>query len=268
MWFAIMGALMLIALLCCWYLIRCVHRFPAFQRLGEKRKLLSWLLAALPVLALGLFGLINVFALIVVILHVAAAFLLCALLAWLFKKLSKKEIPYWLRGTLAILLAAVYLSIGWYNAHHVTETHYTVESAKPVSEELRIVLISDAHLGITLDGEGFAREMERVQATDPDIVVVVGDYVDDGTLKADMVEACRALGGLETTYGVFYVYGNHDEGYYRYRDFTGQELRDALEETHRAAGSLHARPGGHGGADGGSGSLPLSDCSRPPAQRL
>lgn len=230
MWFAIMGALMLIALLCCWYLIRCVHRFPAFQRLGEKRKLLSWLLAALPVLALGLFGLINVFALMVVILHVAAAFLLCALLAWLFKKLSKKEIPYWLRGTLAILLAAVYLSIGWYNAHHVTETHYTVESAKPVSEELRIVLISDAHLGITLDGEGFAREMERVQATDPDIVVVVGDYVDDDTLKADMVEACRALGGLETTYGVFYVYGNHDEGYYRYRDFTGQELRDALEE--------------------------------------
>ena len=86
MWFAIMGALMLIALLCCWYLIRCVHRFPAFQRLGEKRKLLSWLLAALPVLALGLFGLINVFALMVVILHVAAAFLLCALLAWLFKK--------------------------------------------------------------------------------------------------------------------------------------------------------------------------------------
>ena len=105
-----------------------------------------------------------------------------------------------------------------------------MESAKPVSEELRIVLISDAHLGITLDGEGFAREMERVQATDPDIVVVVGDYVDDDTLKADMVEACRALGGLETTYGVFYVYGNHDEGYYRYRDFTGQELRDALEE--------------------------------------
>ena len=229
MWFAIMGALMLIALLCCWYLIRCVHRFPAFQRLGEKRKLLSWLLAALPVLALGLFARINVFALMVVILHMAAAFLLCALLARLFKKLSKKEIPYWLRGTAAILLAAIYLSIGWYNAHHVTETHYTVESAKPVSEELRIVLIADAHLGITLDGEDFACEMERVQATDPDIVVVVGDYVDDDTLKADMVEACRALGGLETSYGVFYVYGNHDRGYYQNRDFSAEELRFELE---------------------------------------
>ena len=230
MWFVIMGALMLIALLCCWYLLRCVHRFPVFQRLGEKKKALSWLLAALPVLALGLFARINVFALMVVILHVAAAFLLCAFLGFLIRKLTKKEIPYWIRGSAAILLAVVYLGIGWYNAHHVTETHYEIQSAKPVSQELRIVLIADSHLGITLDGEDFAREMERVQAVNPDIVVVVGDYVDDDTLKAEMVEATRALGALETTYGVYFVYGNHDEGYYQYRDFSADELRAELEK--------------------------------------
>lgn len=228
MWFVIMGTLMLLALACVGYLVACFHRFPALQKLGERRKLLSWLLAALPVLALGLFYFINVFTLMVVVLHLAAAFLLCALLSFLIRKITKKQIPYAWRGAAAILLAAVYLGIGWYNAHHVTETHYEIESAKPVSEELRIVLIADSHLGITLDGEDFAREMERVQALQPDLVVVVGDYVDDDTKRVDMERATRALGELQTSYGVYFVYGNHDEGYYQYRDFSAEDLRETL----------------------------------------
>ena len=229
MWFVIMGTLMLLALGCVWYLVFCVHRFPALQRLGARRKLLSWLLAAMPVLALGLFSCINVFTLMVVVLHVAVAFLLCALASLLIRLVSGKRVPYAWRGAAAILLAAVYLSVGWYNAHHVTETHYRFESEKSVTEPLRIVLIADSHLGITLDGEDFARQMDRVQKTQPDLVVIVGDFVDDDTRRVDMERACRALGGLDTTYGVYFVYGNHDEGYYQYRDFSAEELRTALE---------------------------------------
>ena len=49
--------------------------------------------------------------------------------------------------------------------------------------------------------------MEKVQATNPDVVVIVGDYVDDDSEKADMLRACEALGDLSTTYGVFFVFG-------------------------------------------------------------
>ena len=45
-----------------------------------------------------------------------------------------------------------------------------------------------------------------------------------------MLTACEALGRLKTTYGIYSVYGNHDVGYFRYRDFTEEELQAALAE--------------------------------------
>ncbi len=43
---------------------------------------------------------------------------------------------------------------------------------------------------ITLDGDSFAREMERIQAEQPDVVFLAGDFVDDDSCKADMLAAC------------------------------------------------------------------------------
>ena len=72
--------------------------------------------------------------------------------------------------------------------------------------------------------------MDRVQEAQPDLVVVTGDFVDDETTMEDMVGACRALGKLRAGYGVWFVYGNHDRGYYRYRKFTNDDLVRNLEE--------------------------------------
>ena len=43
------------------------------------------------------------------------------------------------------------------------------------------------------------------------MVLIVGDFVDDDTTKEDMIACCKALGELDTTYGVYYVFGNHDK---------------------------------------------------------
>ena len=45
-----------------------------------------------------------------------------------------------------------------------------------------------------------------------------------------MLAACEALGKLKTPYGVFFAYGNHDDGYFRSGTFTGEELRKALTD--------------------------------------
>lgn len=108
-----------------------------------------------------------------------------------------------------------------------------METEKSLAKEkLRIVQISDSHIGCTFDGDGFAEYMERVQKTEPDLVVITGDYVDDDTKKVDMVRASEALGELKTTYGVYFVYGNHDKGYFQSRDFTAEELEAELEKNH------------------------------------
>ena len=51
-------------------------------------------------------------------------------------------------------------------------------------------------------------------------------------MKQDMIGACKALGTLQTTYGVYYVFGNHDRGYYsaEYRGYNGEDLVNELEK--------------------------------------
>lgn len=61
-------------------------------------------------------------------------------------------------------------------------------------------------------------------------MAICGDFVDDDTEKEDLLLACEALGKLKTTYGVYFVYGNHDKGYYNSRDFSSEDLRTALTE--------------------------------------
>ena len=135
---------------------------------------------------------------------------------------------YWL-GAAVLIFTTVYLAIGWYNAHHVAITKYKVNTEKNIGKDtIRIVQITDSHVGTTFDGEGFAEHMKTVQDLHPDIVVITGDYVDDSTTKEDMVRSCEALGELETTYGIYYVYGNHDRGYYSSRDFSADDMEAEL----------------------------------------
>lgn len=231
MWVVIMLTLGLLALAAFVYLLTRFHGFSFVRALEEKSRLLSWAAALLPLLLLGLFWIrFNVTTLFVVLLHLMAAFLLCGLLAFLIWRLGAWGIPYDIEGAAAIVLTVVYLSIGWYMGHHVFETDYRFESAKPLAHDFRIVAFADSHFGITQNGETFAREMRRVQALNPDAVVIVGDFVDDDSDRADMTAACRALGELKTACGVFFVYGNHDNGYYKYRNFSSAELREELEK--------------------------------------
>ena len=62
------------------------------------------------------------------------------------------------------------------------------------------------------------------------MVVVTGDMVDDDTSKEDMVKACQALGSLKTKYGVYFIYGNHDKGYYNNRSYKDEDIRKELED--------------------------------------
>ena len=132
-------------------------------------------------------------------------------------------------GILALASCAVYLSYGWYTAHHVIETDYSLQTSKNLGQKpLRIVQISDSHIGATFDGDGFAEHMKKIQSASPDAVLVTGDFVDDSTSAEDMKKGCAALGSLHAPLGVYFIFGNHDKGYYIYRAFTTQELRDEL----------------------------------------
>ena len=230
MWIILLSAIAITAVFSLGYIAAHIRRFAFIQRISENHKILSWMAAFCFILPLGFFALINVTTMLVVLVHLAIGFALCDFVFFIVRKTAKKNVGPTVCNVCAILLTVVYLGVGWIMAHHVFVTHYTVHTDKEIGGNLRIIQIADSHIGITLDGEGFARQMERVKEYNPDVVVITGDFVDDDTCYEDMERACRALGSIDTEYGVFFVFGNHDKGYYNSRDFSTDQLRRALEE--------------------------------------
>lgn len=214
------------------YLTSRVYKFAWTTRLSGGRRWLRILVSAAAVaLLLGLLWLVmGRFSAVVALLHFVAIWALCDLAGLLVKKFRRTEPGRYWAGIAAIAITAVYLSVGWAQAHHVWSAHYTLTTSKAVGS-LRVGLIADAHVGTTFDGAGFARWMDKLQAEEPDVVVVAGDFVDDDTSLADMRAACAALGRLDAPLGVYYVYGNHDKGYFdnALRGYDGQDLAAELE---------------------------------------
>lgn len=227
----VMAGIVLLALVGLIYLFTRFRRFRFVRRLSGERRWLVWVLSSVPLLIIVVFAFFDLINTVIVVLHLIAFWALFDLVVFLLRKLAHREFKYYWPGGAAILLAVAYLGFGWYWAHHVSETRYELTTEKNIGmDTLRIVQISDSHIGNTFDGEGFTQQIERIQGTEPDLVVITGDYVDDDTTREDMVTGCAALGQMQTTYGVYFVFGNHDKGYFRYRDFSEDDLRDELEK--------------------------------------
>ncbi|MGW0612931.1 metallophosphoesterase [Streptomyces sp. NPDC002788] len=72
----------------------------------------------------------------------------------------------------------------------------------------RIAVVSDVHLGPVL-GRGFAQKVvDTINATQPDLIAVVGDLV-DGSVK-DLGRAVAPLAQLRARHGSYFVTGNHE----------------------------------------------------------
>lgn len=215
------------------YLIGRLRKFQWMRKAAGGKKKLEILLGAVIVIIPAAivwvaWGQMNA---IICILHLIVFWAVSDGIFALVKKSRKKEFKRYYAGITAIVFTIVYLAAGWYGAHHVWEKNYTIETDKAVGN-FRVVLLSDSHTGTTFHGDGFSEHMKEIGKQNPDVVLVAGDFVDDDTTKEDMIRCCQALGEMKTTYGVYYVFGNHDKGYYPsdYRGYTGDDLIAELEK--------------------------------------
>lgn len=131
-------------------------------------------------------------------------------------------------GLVPFIITSMMLGYGFVNMKHVVTTEYSLSTDK-TTEDYRIVLITDTHYGTIQDTDILAEEIQKINEQNPDIVVLGGDIVEEGTSKASMQEAFRVLGGLRSRFGIFYVYGNHDrQPYTDKRSYTDDELENAI----------------------------------------
>ncbi|MDX2237229.1 MAG: metallophosphoesterase [Hyphomonadaceae bacterium] len=116
--------------------------------------------------------------------------------------------------------------------------HETVASAHWRGAPLTIALIGDTHVASPhVDARRVERIVARVNALQPDLVALLGDYAgshEPAAVRADrensaILQGVAAFAALDARYGVVAVIGNHDSWYDR------QAIARALEEAGAAA---------------------------------
>jgi predicted MPP superfamily phosphohydrolase len=122
----------------------------------------------------------------------------------------RKRLLRW--GIIALALIVVVLAYGFAETYRLEVKEYDVVSAD-LPEEFagtRIVLLTDIHRGAFFSQERVARLVDRVNALEPDLILLGGDYV---FANVDYEASCFAeLGRLQAPLGRFAVLGNHDYG--------------------------------------------------------
>lgn len=233
MWMILMVVLLVLAVAAILYIGNRVGKFSIIQKVSAGRKRLATLVGVLIILAISAiiwiaWGMMNA---IICLLHLVIFWLICEGISALIKKIRKKDFTRHYAGLVAIVFTIGYLGSGWYLAHHVWETDYEIQTDKEVGS-LKVAVFADSHVGATFHSEGFQEHLKEIEEQNPDILLIAGDFVDDDTSKEDMIKCCQALGDLKTTYGVYYVFGNHDKGYYPedYRGYNGDDLVEELEK--------------------------------------
>ena len=143
-------------------------------------------------------------------------FLLCALsgLAARFMKDGKAKTVL-CTGLPALVLALAIGAYAYVNMCTVRETDYILKTDKPLERSYTLVLAADAHYGNSLNTARLTDMCGRIEALAPDVLLLGGDIVDESTTEEGAKEIFSLLGGVKTTYGTFYVSGNHDRGTYR-----------------------------------------------------
>lgn len=78
---------------------------------------------------------------------------------------------------------------------------------------MKVVHFTDLHYGMTVDEEKLSYLVEKINKTKPDIVLFTGDLVDRHTSVTNEISniLIKYLSSINTTYGKYYVKGNHDK---------------------------------------------------------
>lgn len=118
-----------------------------------------------------------------------------------------------LSGTITLTAIIAISAYGFLHARQLYTTPYNIEIDKSCGnhKSLKIALVADLHLGYSIGIWHMQQMVDRINEMDVDLVVMAGDIFDN---EFDAIrypsELEKILSGIQSTYGVFASYGNHD----------------------------------------------------------
>ena len=110
-----------------------------------------------------------------------------------------------------VIVSAVGLGIGALTAVRgpgIRSVSIEVENLDHELDGLKIVQISDLHIGPTIKSSYVKRVVEKANALEPDILALTGDIVDGSYLQLKVHAEC--LNDLRAKVGRYFIVGNHE----------------------------------------------------------
>ena len=113
------------------------------------------------------------------------------------------------------ILIAIFLGIlmiyGTWSGKSSYVKNYDIKLSKSLkNNNLKIVLLSDIHLGNYIGKDRLKTMVNEVNALDPDVVLIAGDLIDDSIKPFIDNSLAAELGKIESKYGTYLSFGNHD----------------------------------------------------------
>lgn len=112
-------------------------------------------------------------------------------------------VPVALAMTIFVMLA------GYVHYRHPAVVKHSFSSEK-IASPRRIVAISDVHLGYGTDRRDLARYVEMINSQKPDMVLIVGDLIDNSVRPVVAQHMEEVLNNIYAPDGVYMVAGNHE----------------------------------------------------------
>ena len=91
---------------------------------------------------------------------------------------------------------------------YVRSFDVTLKKLPPSLDGLRLIQITDLHVGPMLGGAWLRRVVDQVNALEADIIAVTGDLVDGAV--SELSAHVAPLGDLKAKHGAYFVTGNHE----------------------------------------------------------
>ncbi|WP_255491100.1 metallophosphoesterase [Dysgonomonas sp. 520] len=118
-------------------------------------------------------------------------------------------------GFIALLMLCGYLKYRW--KVRVDQPIYTekaiLKSASdsiPSSDSLKIVAISDLHLGYSIGDKEFKSWVELINKEKPDLVLIAGDVIDNNIEPVNKGRFAEYFKQINSKYGIYACLGNHE----------------------------------------------------------
>lgn len=121
-----------------------------------------------------------------------------------------EKFRFW-ASLIAVSLVTVTMIIGHIRFNHPQVVHLNVESSKPLqNKSLKIVAVSDVHIGTSIDKSRLAKYVALINAQQPDLVLLAGDLVDRAIKPVIDQRMDEELRQIVAPLGVYAIYGNHE----------------------------------------------------------